>query len=290
MACKLGFSLPLILSLLLSLPPSLFSLSLYLSLFLALSFAQPLHRPLVGDIRIHILDVCRLRRDQGSKRVDDCERKSEMEHGLDKGRKREREGKRNENDRMRNPKRRERKRGCMCAYMYICVVTIAWSTVRLSCTSQRRHEVCGATILIRRWIYGLNHRRIISDSRALLPPTETYACLFADNCTQLRARPLPLPLSLSLRVPLSVSLHFGLARFAPLSDASLSVLFPNMTFPDLPSGTRISMTLHRAEKMSPCPESQDDDIVIVLSFVIMCISMRLLVSVPIVILRYPLFS
>lgn len=47
---------------------------------------------------------------------------------------------------------------------------------------RRRHAVCGATILIRRWIYGLNHRRIISDSRALLPPTETYACLFADNC------------------------------------------------------------------------------------------------------------
>lgn len=50
---------------------------------------------------------------------------------------------------------------------------------------RRRHAVCGATILIRRWIYGLNHRRIISDSRALLPPTETYACLFADNSTQL---------------------------------------------------------------------------------------------------------
>lgn len=47
---------------------------------------------------------------------------------------------------------------------------------------RRRHAVCDATILIRRWIYGLNHRRIISDSRALLPPTETYACLFADNC------------------------------------------------------------------------------------------------------------
>lgn len=50
---------------------------------------------------------------------------------------------------------------------------------------RRRHAVYGATILIRRWIYGLNHRRIIWDSRALLPPTETYACLFADNCTWL---------------------------------------------------------------------------------------------------------
>lgn len=85
--------------------------------------------------------------------------------------------------------------------------------------------MCGATILIRRWIYGLNHRRIISDSRALLPPTETYACLFADNCTQLRARPLPLPLflSFSLRVPLSVSLHSGLARLAPLSPRRVSL-------------------------------------------------------------------
>lgn len=74
-----------------------------------------------------------------------------------------------------------------------------WKLERNSLVHQaeRRHEVCGATILIRRWIYGLNHRRIISDSRALLPPTETYACLFADNCTQLRARSISLSLSLS---------------------------------------------------------------------------------------------
>lgn len=102
---------------------------------------------------------------------------------------------------------------------------------------ERRREVCGATILIRRWIYGLNHRRIISDSRALLPPTETYACLFADNCTRLRARPLFLVVSLSLH---SASLSSSSSR--RLFGAFLSVLLLDMTFSDLLSG--ISMTLY----------------------------------------------
>lgn len=94
---------------------------------------------------------------------------------------------------------------------------------------ERCHGVCGATILIRRWIYGLNHRRIISDSRALLPPTETYACLFADNCTQLRARSASL-----FRSRFSVA---GLSTlFSTFLCFFLSVLPSNMTFPDLLSG------------------------------------------------------
>lgn len=82
-------------------------------------------------------------------------------------------------------------------------------------TSQRRHEVCGATILIRRWIYGLNHRRIISDSRALLPPTETYACLFADNCTQRSTSSFSLR-PLSLRARLSPALVLSRADMTDL--------------------------------------------------------------------------
>lgn len=76
----------------------------------------------------------------------------------------------------------------------------AW---RESPVQRRRHAVCGATILIRRWIYGLNHRRIISDSRALLPPTETYACLFADNCIPVYLSPPLLYISSSLTFVLS---------------------------------------------------------------------------------------
>lgn len=83
---------------------------------------------------------------------------------------------------------------------------------------RRLHAVCGATILIRRWIYGLNHRRIISDSRALLPPTETYACLFADNCAQLSLCPLfspafSPPLSPSPSPSSSATLHSSARRF-----------------------------------------------------------------------------
>lgn len=124
--------------------------------------------------------MCRLHRNQGSRRVIARQSKRERQWELD----------REHRERRRDLENRERKTEQRTA-------TGGWST-------ERRREVCGATILIRRWIYGLNHRRIISDSRALLPPTETYACLFADNCTQLRARPLFLVVSRSLS--LSVSL------------------------------------------------------------------------------------
>jgi len=91
--------------------------------------------------------------------------------------------------------------------------------------------VCGATILIRRWIYGLNHRRIISDSRALLAPTETYACLFADNCTRLRARahsaspPSPPPLSAFLSRESTLLSPWHLCFLSSLS-LPLSFYFP----------------------------------------------------------------
>lgn len=94
---------------------------------------------------------------------------------------------------------------------------------------RRRHAVCGATILIRRWIYGLNHRRIISDSRALLPPTETYACLFADNCARLSRFLSSLAIGYSpVLSPRTCARHAPVARL-PLSPASSRAYFLRLT-------------------------------------------------------------